>query len=404
MTTGSPRTVLSLNGGSSTLKFAAYAVGGAEFRRLARGSVERLGSSNGVIRLGVGDEAPGPEEPCDARDLGAVMATVFAALSRLGVEIDAAGHRMVHGGPEHVQPERIDAGLMASLRKATLFAPLHLPGELALIESVSARNPGMPQVACFDTAFHAGMPETARRLALPSSLWNEGVRRYGFHGLSYESIVHALGPQAAGRVVVAHLGNGASAAALHDGEPQDTTMGLTPCGGLVMGTRSGDLDPGVVIYLLRSRALDADALEELLNRESGLLALSETTSDMRALLDARSSDPRAAKAIDAFCYSARKWIGALAAGLGGLDSLVFTGGIGERSASIREEICRGLSHLGIDLDPARNARSEPIITVDGSLTVARVIPTNEELMVARHTARLIFRFRDGAPDGADNTA
>lgn len=388
--TGSPRTVLSLNGGSSSLKFAAYAVDGAELRRLARGAVERLGTSDGVFRFGISDEELGQGGPCDARDLRAVMATVFAAFSRSGIEFGAVGHRLVHGGPAHVQPERIDAGLMASLRRASLFAPLHLPGELALIEAVSARNPDMPQVACFDTAFHARMPEIARRLALPSALWNEGVRRYGFHGLSYESIVHALGPQAVGRVVIAHLGNGASAAALRDGEPQDTTMALTPCGGLVMGTRSGDLDPGVVIYLIRSRALKADALEQLLNRESGLLALSETTSDMRTLLDACSSDPRARLAVDAFCYSARKWIGALAAGLGGLDTLVFTGGIGERAASIREEICRGLGHLGIDLDPARNARSEPIITSDMSRIVVRVIPTNEELMVAQHTARLIF--------------
>ena len=390
MTSESPKTVLSLNGGSSSLKFAAFAADRAELRRLARGAVERLGSSAGVLRLAVADEVSAREARCDARDLRAVVATVFDALSRSGIEFEAVGHRMVHGGPEHLEPERIDPRLMTSLREATLFAPLHLPGELALIEAVSARDPAMPQVACFDTAFHARMPDVARRLALPSFLWEEGVRRYGFHGLSYESIVEALGPAAAGRVVVAHLGNGASAAALYDGEPRDTTMGLTPCGGLVMGTRSGDLDPGVVVYLIRSRALDADALEELLNRESGLFALSETTSDMRALLDARSSDPRAGRAIDAFSYSARKWIGALAAGLGGLDTLVFTGGIGERAASIREEICRDLRHLGIELDTVRNARSEPIVTADGSRTVVRVIPTNEELMIARHTARLIF--------------
>jgi acetate kinase len=312
----------------------------------------------------------------------------LAALTRLGVGWDAVGHRIVHGGPEHLQPERIDDMLIAALRQAIPFAPLHLPGELALIEEVSKQNPNLPQVACFDTAFHARMPEIARRLALPSFLQQAGVRRYGFHGLSYESIVRALGPRVSGRVIVAHLGNGASMVALADGEPRDTTMSFTPCGGLVMGTRPGDLDPGVVVYLARTRGLDASALEDLLNRRSGLLALSETTSDMQTLLAARASDPRAELAVTVFCYSARKWVGALAAVLGGLDALVFTGGIGEHAAPVREEICRGLGHLGIELDPARNARSDAIVTVDGSRCIVRVIATDEERVVARHTAEL----------------
>jgi acetate kinase len=384
------RTVLCLNGGSSSLKFAAYALGGAEPRALARGGVDRIGSPNAVLHLRAEDRSPRREERCDASDIRAVVPLVFAALTRLGVAWDAVGHRIVHGGPEHLQPERIDAGLIASLREAIAFAPLHLPGELALIEEVSRRNPALPQVACFDTAFHARMPAIARRLALPSFLSEAGVRRYGFHGLSYESIVHTLGPRASGRIIVAHLGNGASMAALADGEPRDTTMSFTPCGGLVMGTRPGDLDPGVVVYLARTRRMNASAIEELLNRQSGLLALSETTSDMQALLAARSSDARADLAIAVFCYNARKWIGALSAVLGGLDSLVFTGGIGEHAAPIREEICREFSFLGIQLDPGRNARSEPVITVDGSRTTVRVIPTDEERVVARHTARLIF--------------
>ena len=390
MRKGSPGTVLCLNGGSSSLKFAAYAVGGAEPRALARGGVERIGSPNAVFHVQAEDRSPRREERCDARDMRAVVPLVFAALTRLGIELDAAGHRIVHGGPDHLQPERIDGALIASLRDAVPFAPLHLPGELALIEDVRKQNPTLPQVACFDTAFHARMPLLARRLALPSFLWAEGVRRYGFHGLSYESIVHTLGPRICGRVIVAHLGNGASMVALADGEPLDTTMSFTPCGGLVMGTRAGDLDPGVVVYLARTRGMDALALEELLNRQSGLLALSETSSDMQALLAARTSDARAELAIAVFCYNARKWIGALSAVLGGLDTLVFTGGIGENSAPIREEICRDLSFLGIDLDPARNARSEPVITADGSPTTVRVIPTDEESVVARHTAQLIF--------------
>jgi acetate kinase len=384
------KTVLCLNGGSSSLKFAAYAVGGAESRALARGGVDRIGSPNAALHVRAEDGSPLREERCDARDIRAVVPQVFAALTRLGIQWDAAGHRIVHGGPEHLQPERIDDGLMASLREAIPFAPLHLPGELALIEEVSKQNPTLPQVACFDTAFHARMPLVARRLALPSSLWEAGVRRYGFHGLSYESIVRTLGPLASGRIVVAHLGNGASMAALADGEPRDTTMSFTPCGGLVMGTRPGDLDPGIVVYLARTRRMDALAIEELLNRQSGLLALSETTSDMQALLAARLSDPRADLAIAVFCYNARKWIGALSAVLGGLDTLVFTGGIGEHAVPIREEICRELSYIGIQLDPGRNARSDQVITADGSRVTVRVIPTDEERVVARHTARLIF--------------
>ena len=384
------KTVLCLNGGSSSLKFAAFAVAGVEPRVLARGGVDRIGSQNAVLHVRAEDRSPRREERCDASDIRAVVPMVLAALTRLGIAWDAVGHRIVHGGPEHLQPERIDDGLIASLREAIAFAPLHLPGELALIEEVSKQNAAPPQVACFDTTFHARMPAIARRLALPSFLSEAGVRRYGFHGLSYESIVHTLGPRVSGRVIVAHLGNGASMAALADGEPRDTTMSFTPCGGLVMGTRPGDLDPGVVVYLARTRGMEASAIEEVLNRQSGLLALSETTSDMQALLAARSTDARAELAVAVFCYNARKWIGALSAVLGGLDTLVFTGGIGEHAAPVRDEICRELSFLGIRIDPGRNARSEPVISVDGSRVPVRVIPTDEERVVARHTARLIF--------------
>ena len=366
MTASRPRRILALNGGSSSLKFAAFSFGaGGEPEELKRGAVERLGN---------------PE---------AAVPRVLETLNALGIALDAAGHRIVHGGPNHLEPARIDDALLASLREATPFAPLHLPGGLALIEAVRKEHPALPQVACFDTAFHAKMPTLAKRLPLPTSLWQEGVRRYGFHGLSYESVVRTLGPLVAGRVVVAHLGNGASMVALADGEPRETTMGFTPAAGLVMGTRSGDLDPGVVVYLARTRGLDASSLEDLLNRRSGLLALSETTSDMQALLAARETDPRADLAVALFCYSARKWVGALAAVLGGLDALVFTGGIGEHAAPVREEICRELGHLGIALDRARNARSEAVVTVDGSPCAVRVIATDEEAVVARHTARLI---------------
>lgn len=383
-------TVLCLNGGSSSLKFAAFTVGGAEPRPLARGGVDRIGSPNAVLHVRAEDGSPRGEESCEAPNLPAVVPLVFAALKRLGIAWQAVGHRIVHGGPEHIRPERIDDRLIASLREAISFAPLHLPGELALIEEISKQSPTLPQAACFDTTFHARMPEIARRLALPSFLRDAGVQRYGFHGLSYESIVRTLGQRVSGRVIVAHLGNGASMVALSDGEPRDTTMSFTPCGGLVMGTRPGDLDPGIVVYLARTCGMQASAIEGLLNRQSGLLAISETTSDMQALLAARSSDPRAELAVAVFCYNARKWIGALSAVLGGCDSLVFTGGIGEHAAPVREEICRELSFLGIRLDPGRNARSELVITRDGSRVTVRVIPTDEESVVARHTARLIF--------------
>jgi acetate kinase len=359
------RTILALNGGSSSLKFAAFSIGGGgEPEALTRGAVEWVS------------------------DPGAAVPRVLETLTARGIELDAAGHRIVHGGPNHLEPARIGDALIASLREATPFAPLHLPGELALIEAVRKEHPALPQVACFDTSFHARMPLFAKRLPLPTSLWDEGVRRYGFHGLSYESIVRTLGTLASGRVVIAHLGNGASMVALSDGVPVETTMGFTPAAGLVMGTRPGDLDPGVVVYLARTRGMDASSLEDLLNRRSGLLALSETTADMQALLAARDSDPRAELAVAMFCSSARKWVGALAAVLGGLDALVFTGGIGEHAAPVREEICRDLGYLGIDLDPARNARSAAIVTADGSRCAVRVVATDEERVVARHTAEL----------------
>ena len=395
MSAAGPRTVLSVNGGSSSLKFAAFSVGGGdgEPRELVRGAVLRIGSAGAVLRVGA-PGTPAREERCDVGDLGAAVPRVLETLTGLNIGLDAAGHRIVHGGPKHLQPARVDDALIASLREAIPFAPLHLPGELALIEAVGREHPGLAQVACFDTAFHARMPSIAKRLPLPSSLWDSGVYRYGFHGLSYESIVRTLGPLVSGRVVAAHLGNGASMVALSDGQPLETTMGFTPSSGLVMGTRPGDLDPGVVVYLARSRGMDASALEDLINRRSGLVALSETTSDMQSLLAARAADPRAELAVAIFCYSARKWIGALAAVLGGLDTLVFTGGIGEHAAPVREEICRELAYLGIHLDPDRNSRSESIVTVEGSRCTVRVIATDEERVVARHTAELT----GGGPD------
>jgi acetate kinase len=269
------------------------------------------------------------------------------------------------------------------------LAPLHLPGELELIEAAQVHCPDLPQVACFDTAFHRAMPELAQRVPLPYAFWNEGVRRYGFHGLSYEYVLGVLGSGSRERAVIAHLGNGASLVALRDGRPMDTTMGLTPIGGVVMGTRSGDLDPGVLLYLMKQSGYDASRLEQLVAEESGLRGISGTTSDMKTLLEHRAHDARAAAAVAMFCYSVRKHLGSLAAVLGGVDAVVFTGGIGERAAEVRWEICEGLEHLGIRLDPQRNADHADTISTPSSACTVRVIATNEDLQIARHTYAII---------------
>ena len=348
------------------------------------------GSSSVKLALYRGDERLASFEAANVADHGQAVHQALATLEGQGFPSpDAAGHRFVHGGPRHHAPRRLDAELLASLREAVPFAPLHLPTALLGVEAVAARRPGMPQVACFDSDFHWDMPQVARRLPLPRELDEAGVRRYGFHGLSYESVVAEIGAARLGRAVLAHLGNGASMAALRDGRPVDTTMGLTPAGGFMLGTRSGDLDPGVLVHLIDAHGYDSRRLEELIDRRSGLLAISERTSDMRELLAARSTDPRAALAVEMFCYHARKAAGALAAALGGIDSLVFTGGIGEHAAPVREAICAGLLPLGVRLDPALNAASAAIISADGTSCTVRVVPANEERSIARHTARVL---------------
>ena len=289
----------------------------------------------------------------------------------------AVGHRFVHGGPHFQRTTLIDAAVLASLRVAVPYAPLHLPAEIEAVEALAGRYPRAPQYACFDTAFHRQMPEVARHFPLPWAMHEQGIRRYGFHGLSYEYVVESCGSALGRRSIIAHLGNGASMVALRDLRPIDTTMGLTPAGGLMMGTRTGDFDPGVLLHLL-DLGHSAGDLDRMLNHESGLLGVSGITADMKVLLSRRSTDVRAALAIEMFCYQARKSIGAFTAALGGLDSLVFTGGIGEHSPAIREEIVRGLSAFGIKLDPGRNDRAEPIISEEGSPCTVRVISTNEE--------------------------
>lgn len=304
--------------------------------------------------------------------------------------LTGAGHRIVHGGPHHFEPVRIDDALITDLQAATPFAPLHLPAALAGIEAVTSRHPGLAQVACFDTAFHRSMPETSWRLPLPSALVDAGVRRYGFHGLSYEYLIATLGAETLGRAVLAHLGSGASLAAVHAGRSVHTTMGFTPSGGIVMSSRSGDLDPSVLIYLTRHLGYDAPRLAQLVDTEAGLKALSGETSDMKALLERREAgDERAGLAIAVFCLQIRMQIGAYAALLGGLDTVVFTGGIGAHAAVVRAEACQGLHHLGLMIDEDRNAASEPVISDADSKVSVRVLETDEDLMLARHTRALL---------------
>src|SRR5438477_5720344 len=366
-----PEAILCLNAGSSSLKFALYRMGETKEELLTSGTMRA-------------------DPTRESSQHGAAVRRVFADLEQRGVPAAAAiGHRLVHSGPAYAAPQRIDAALLAALRQVTPLAPLHLPGALEVIEAVIERYPDLPQVACFDTAFHRGMPELAQRFPLPRGLWSESLRRYGFHGLSYEYIVGVLGPGALARTIIAHLGNGASLVAIRDGRPMDTTMGLTPIGGVVMATRSGDLDPGVLLYLVRAKGYDVQRLERLLNEESGLRGVSATTSDMKTLLARRENDARAAEAVEMFCASIRKSIGALTAVLGGVETLVFTGGIGERAAPVRWEICQGLEHLGIDLDPRPNASDAETISAPASVCTVRVIPTNEDLMIARHTRAVL---------------
>jgi len=380
--------ILCLNSGSSSVKFALYAMAEYKEEVLARGAVEDIGSDNVVLWL---DNPLGqslPKQPEAASDHQQAVRLIIDLLHRQDFKIpDIVGHRVVHGGSEYDQPQRITSAVLRVLNRLTDFAPLHMPGAIMGIEAVTAQFGELPQVACFDTAFHRSMPQVAQRYPLPDAFWEEGVRRYGFHGLSYEYILQELGRENRERLVIAHLGNGASMAAVNEGVAVDTTMGFTPAGGLLMGTRCGDIDPGVIVHLLKHRHYDANALNDLLNQQSGLLGISALSADVKTLLDHRSAEPQAQLALDMFCYYARKYLGALSAVLGGVDRLVFTGGIGERSAIMREWICEGLDYLGIHLDEEQNSRHAKLIS--SGACVVNVIPTNEDLMIARHAYRVL---------------
>jgi acetate kinase len=383
--------ILCLNAGSSSLKFAVYRIGDASEERLLSGEAEGIGSGRGKFWVKERDNPSKAERAQEFSCHGDAVAAMFEALQKHGVrDPAAAGHRIVHGGSSFFDPQKIDAQVVARLKDLIPLAPLHLPSQISIIEDLGTRRAGLVQVACFDTAFHQRMPEVARRFALPRSLWDQGVRRYGFHGISYEFVVQKLGNDLGSRAIIAHLGNGASMVALKDGVPVDTSMGLTPTGGFIMGTRSGDLDPGVLLYLLR-QGWSPERLETLLDRESGLAGVSGLTSDMRALLERGATDANAAQAVAMFCYQVRKFIGAYAAALGGLETLVFTGGIGERAAIVRSRIVEGLKHLGIVLDEKKNSAHAAVISVPESPCAVRVVETDEDLMIARHTSHELSR-------------
>ena len=393
--------ILTLNGGSSSLKFAIFTWEDAPVRRLA-GRIERIGLDGAFLTAG--DEGGAAQRRAIAApDHAQAVAALIEWLDSRGelARVAAVGHRVVHGGVHYTQPQLVDGALIAELRRLSALDPDHLPGEIAILEALARRRPDLPQVACFDTAFHAGMPRVARLLPIPRRYLDDpDVRRYGFHGLSYEFLLEELarvaGERAArGRVILAHLGNGASLAAVRGGACIDTSMGFTPAAGLVMGTRSGDLDPGVLVWLMRRHGLTADQIDDLVNRRAGLLGVSATSPDMRDLLACRAADARADEAITLFCYQARKWIGAYAAALGGLDTIVFSAGIGESAAPVRAEICAGLEFLGVELDAARNAAGAALISSDASRVAVRVLRTNEEIVIARAVRRML----SGTPSG-----
>ncbi|HVE21704.1 MAG TPA: acetate/propionate family kinase [Acidocella sp.] len=380
--------ILTVNAGSSSIKFALFAAE-AGLRRLAVGEMENIGAAPHLkIRAG-GEIVLERRWPQDqALNHEALFAVILEWVeAHLGeARLIAAGHRIVHGGAVFTAPTRLDADVLARLAKLNMLAPLHEPHNLAAIQAVRALRPDLPQIGCFDTAFHHTMPEIATRFALPRSFHEAGVRRYGFHGISYEYIagrLRDLAPRlAAGRVIAAHLGNGASLCAMAGGKSVESTMGFTALDGLVMGTRCGSIDGGVLLYLLQARGLTADAVSDLLYKQSGLLGVSGISADMRALL--ASPEPAAAQAVELFAYSAARHAGALAAALGGVEGLVFTAGIGEHAPEIRAAICARLGWLGAKLSPEANAANAPVISAEDSRIEIRVIPTDEEAMIARH--------------------
>jgi len=388
--------ILTINGGSSSVKFALFEAS-RSLRRKLEGRIERIGLPGATLVIKNPGQADSSTRPVSAANHKAAVSVLMEHLEEtIGHShvLTAVGHRVVHGGPKYVEPRLVTPEMIEELRRLSPFDPEHLPEEILLTEAFSRSFPDLPQVACFDTAFHHDLPRVAQLLPIPLRYQTQGVRRYGFHGLSYAYLMQELariaGAQTAhGRVILAHLGNGASMAAVLDGRSIDTTMAFTPAAGLMMSTRCGDMDPGLVAFLARSEQMSAAQFDRMVNHESGLLGVSGSSSDMRDLLARESGDTRAAEAVALFCYQARKQIGAYAAALGGLDTLVFAGGIGENAPVVRARTCAGLGFLGIELDEARNAAHAQIISTDASRVTVHVIRTDEELMIARSVCHLL---------------
>ena len=386
--------ILTINGGSSSIKFALYQINEAPMR-LLHGKIDRIGLKDSTLTFNDENENRKDSLKIDASDHQSAAEFLIDWLEQQGnfSSVKAMGHRVVHG-MEHTQPEYISQELLDELHRISPYDMDHLPAEIELIEAFRKRHPKLPQVACFDTAFHCSMPRVAKLLPIPRRFDAMGIRRYGFHGLSYAYLIQELARVAGkkvaqGRVILAHLGNGASLAAVHEEKSIDTSMGFMPAGGLTMGTRPGDLDPGVAWYMMKSENLSLKQFNNLINHDSGLLGISETSSDMHDLLDAETKDVRAAEAVALFCYQVKKWIGAFAAALGGLDTLVFAGGIGENAPPVRAHICDGLSFLGVELNESRNAETADVISTDDSRVTVRVIHTDEEQMIARSVCRIL---------------
>jgi acetate kinase len=387
--------ILTINSGSSSIKLALYHMGPSEMLALS-GKIDRIGLAGSHFEVKDADGKVLTKRQANLPDHEAALKALLDWMQGhfRWQRLDAVGHRLVHGGVKYTYPSLITPELLDSLRELIPLAPEHLPQELRTIEAVQQLYPGLKQVACFDTAFHRQMPDLAQMYALPSHLRDKGVIRYGFHGLSCEYLTRELRRQAGaeaadGRLVIAHLGNGTSMTAVRHGQSVDTTMGFTPAGGLVMSTRSGDLDPGVLVYLLEEEGVQVSALNDMINRKSGLLGVSRISPDMKDLLDKEKEDPHAAAAVNLFCYQAKKFLAALAATLAGLDTLIFTAGIGENAPAIRWHICQGMEFLGIRLDSNRNEANAPVISREDSPCIVRVMRTDEDLMIARHSNDLI---------------
>jgi acetate kinase len=390
-----PQHVLAVNAGSSSIRFAFYEAAKPLQRRL-RGKVERIGLPGTMLTVDDSVNAGVQSRAIDIRDHIGGADRLIDWLEEAGLlsAVKAVGHRVVHGGSRYSTPARIDDGLVQTLRGISAYSPEHLPRELDLIERFRQRLPNVQQVGCFDTAFHREMPRVAQLLPIPRRFDEKGIRRFGFHGLSYAFLMEEL-ERVAGtdtsrrRIVLAHLGNGSSLAAVWQGKSIDTTMAFTPTAGVPMGTRSGDLDPGLAWYFARNENMSAEQFHRMVNHESGLLGVSETSSDMRDLLAREAADVRAAEAVALYCYQVKKSIGAFAAALGGLDTLIFSGGIGENSSVIRQRICEGLEYLGVALDPSNNATNEAVISTHTDAVIVRMMRTDEEAMIARATDRFL---------------